>query len=149
MKEYKIVLGRHLYSTVVGNKDYAVVVSTVLYAEPGAQQGVHGYLDDSGVGDMFIIAESLDQACNLLNAWVTKTFGRKNQIPKKATKDDVQTYWNVDKSRMHKFFVPFAITEEEACELQMQLGYHPAGYGFYRFETAENATTWLCGNSSD
>ena len=45
------------------------------------------------------------------------------------------------------------ITEEQALKEQQKLGYHPAGYGFYRFkcELQENkfVATWECQASCD
>jgi hypothetical protein len=67
----------------------------------------------------------------------------------KFTKDDVQISWNHGGGRMHLFSVSGSISKEEACELQMQLGYHPAGYGFYAFDPTITLTTWKCSDSCD
>jgi hypothetical protein len=40
------------------------------------------------------------------------------------------------------------ITESEAMVVQTFVGYHPSGYGFYRFKPG-NVTTWECSVSSD
>jgi len=53
------------------------------------------------------------------------------------------------KSRMFEFTYPGPLTEQEACEIQMQLGYHPAGYGFYGFKSTPLLTQWSCGDSCD
>jgi hypothetical protein len=37
------------------------------------------------------------------------------------------------------------LTEKEAASAQEKCGYHPSGYGFYRF----NGSTWFCGASCD
>jgi hypothetical protein len=52
-------------------------------------------------------------------------------------------------SRMHKFSIPFGIKKNDAIELQKQMGYHPAGYGFYSFDATMTETTWLCADSCD
>lgn len=52
-------------------------------------------------------------------------------------------------SSMHKFTVDQSITEDQACEIQMKMGYHPAGYGFYAFESNVKETSWKCGDSCD
>ena len=49
----------------------------------------------------------------------------------------------------HCFSTVFQITQEEAAELQMQLGYHPAGYGLYGFKVTEDGTEWKCATSCD
>ena len=51
--------------------------------------------------------------------------------------------------RSFKFEVAAKITEDQACELQGNLCYHPAGYGFYGFESTPTKTTWFCSDSSD
>ena len=67
----------------------------------------------------------------------------------KFTKTDVKMSYKHGGGRMHLFSVPGPISKEEACELQMQLGYHPAGYGFYAFDSTITMTTWKCGDSCD
>lgn len=52
-------------------------------------------------------------------------------------------------SSMYRFSVPMVITEKEAMEVQMSLGYHPAGYGFYGFKATETESTWMCSHSCD
>lgn len=46
------------------------------------------------------------------------------------------------------------VTADYAREYQYQHGYHPAGYGFYRFECRETPwgqyiATWLCSMSCE
>lgn len=67
----------------------------------------------------------------------------------KTTKDDVSVDLRVDGGFMHKFSVPWGISKEQAIDLQLKLGYHPAGYGFYSFKTSCKETTWKCGSSCD
>lgn len=51
---------------------------------------------------------------------------------------------------MINFYVPWSITEEQAIELQGELTYPAAGYGFYVFTNdPQNGTHWACSNSSD
>ena len=52
-------------------------------------------------------------------------------------------------SRMFEFTFPQEITEHEAMELQINAGYHPAGYGFYAFKATSTESTWKCGDSCD
>lgn len=70
-------------------------------------------------------------------------------IDNKATIKDVTIIHNYGGGRMHFFTVPFAISKEKALELQAQLGYHPAGYGFYGFDPTISQTVWKCGDSCD
>jgi len=65
---------------------------------------------------------------------------------KNADLDKVTT---VRKGSMIEFYIPKMITEQEACELQADLSYHPAGYGFYAFKSCATETTWKCGASCD
>jgi hypothetical protein len=51
--------------------------------------------------------------------------------------------------RMFIFSTPGRINEDQATEIQMQLGYHPCGYGFYSFNPSDDKTTWKCGDSCD
>jgi hypothetical protein len=46
------------------------------------------------------------------------------------------------------FYLPFEITKDEAFEIQAELSYHPAGYGFYDFNVNEE-TSWRCSRSCD
>ena len=41
------------------------------------------------------------------------------------------------------------LTEDEAAELQMEYGKHPAGYGFYGHKVEGDVTTWNCSRSCD
>lgn len=41
------------------------------------------------------------------------------------------------------------ITKEEAGLIQIELGYHPAGYSFTNYKTTATHTTWECWNSCD
>lgn len=46
------------------------------------------------------------------------------------------------------------ITENDAVDAMLSLGYHPAGYGLYRFnarrkENGEYVATWQCQRSCD
>jgi hypothetical protein len=50
---------------------------------------------------------------------------------------------------MIKFSTPEALTEEQAREAQMNLSYHPSGYGFYSYQSTALGTTWQCGASCD
>ena len=63
-----------------------------------------------------------------------------------TTKDQVslerEGTWNM-------FAVPHIISKDHAIKLQMELGYHPGGYGFYSFKVENNKTTWQCANSCD
>jgi len=47
------------------------------------------------------------------------------------------------------FYLPFKITKNEASEIQAELSYHPAGYGFYDFNASDEGTTWQCSRSCD
>ena len=49
----------------------------------------------------------------------------------------------------HLFTIPYQITESEAAKLQEQLGYHPAGYGFYDFESTPYCSNWQCYNNCE
>ena len=69
-------------------------------------------------------------------------------LDNKTTVENVTLFKN-HSGRMHKFCVPWQITEKQALELQAELSYHPAGYGFYSFEATPVGTTWACGNSCD
>jgi len=51
--------------------------------------------------------------------------------------------------RDHTFSIDKEITESEAIEMQIQAGYHPAGYGFYKFKSENGISTWMCGSSCD
>lgn len=39
--------------------------------------------------------------------------------------------------------------EQAAVEAQIKMGYHPAGYGFYRFQVKDGVASWSCGTSCD
>ena len=43
------------------------------------------------------------------------------------------------------------LSETEATKMQMDNGYHPAGYGFYgySYDPQHDITTWNCGSSCD
>lgn len=47
------------------------------------------------------------------------------------------------------FTVPYKITEEQAETLQLESGYHPNGYGFYKFRLKDNHSSWECRTSCD
>jgi hypothetical protein len=49
----------------------------------------------------------------------------------------------------HLFTIPYQITESEAAKLQEDLGYHPAGYGMYKFSATEYNTSWECYNNCE
>jgi hypothetical protein len=66
-----------------------------------------------------------------------------------TTIKDVVLETRVKGMRMHRFTVPWMISEDQARELQADLSYHPAGYGFYRFESSPKETVWYCGDSCD
>lgn len=66
-----------------------------------------------------------------------------------ASVNDVSINKRYNGSRMHRFSVPFGITEKNALHLQGELGYHPAGYGFYSFDATISGTTWSCADSCD
>lgn len=61
----------------------------------------------------------------------------------------VSVLWNHNNGSMNKFSVPKSITEKEAVDLQMELGYHPSGYGFYSFDPTLSETTWKCADNCD
>ncbi len=67
----------------------------------------------------------------------------------KTITDDVTISKRHNNGRMHKFSVPYGITRARAIELQTELGYHPAGYGFYNFDATMSMTTWCCADSCD
>jgi hypothetical protein len=55
-----------------------------------------------------------------------------------------------ERSQFHiTFTVPRPINEFDAYGLQMDLGYHPNGYGFYFPNDGKSHTTWRCSNSCD
>lgn len=70
-------------------------------------------------------------------------------LDNKTTKEEVTLSKFHNNGRMHQFHVSHQISEEHAIELQKQLSYHPAGYGFYSFEATPQGTTWACGDSCD
>lgn len=49
----------------------------------------------------------------------------------------------------HIFSINKKISKETAMRLQRELGYHPAGYGFYRFTSSNGKSTWRCSASCD
>lgn len=49
----------------------------------------------------------------------------------------------------HQFSVNAEISRDKAVELQMALGYHPAGYSFSNHEVKDGKTTWRCFDSCD
>jgi hypothetical protein len=68
---------------------------------------------------------------------------------KEVTVDDVTLNKYDKNSESHLFSVPFKITQEDAERLQIELGYHPAGYGFYQFIAGPNGSSWSCSTSCD
>lgn len=73
---------------------------------------------------------------------------------------NVKLIQNID-NRNHKFTIPEKITQEQAVELQKELGYHPAGYGFHGYNVIETTierkgnkeityrTEWYCYDNCD
>jgi len=53
------------------------------------------------------------------------------------------------KGRLIYFSVPHQISSSQALDLQADLGYIAAGYGFYGFKDSVKETTWFCGDSCD
>lgn len=53
-----------------------------------------------------------------------------------------------DKSKT-TYLVDHKITKEEAEIIQLELGYHPYGYGLYDFKQSNGSTTWYRWNSCD
>lgn len=51
--------------------------------------------------------------------------------------------------RDFKFSIPYKVTKEQALKLQEEVGYHPAGYGFYKFSASDDKSTWVCMTSCD
>ena len=47
------------------------------------------------------------------------------------------------------FYTDKPITNNEASLVQLELNYHPAGYGFYGFKSDHLGSTWHCFNSCD
>lgn len=47
------------------------------------------------------------------------------------------------------FETPYKINVNQATEVQIQLGYHPNGYGFYKFRSSDFGTRWECSQSCD
>ena len=41
------------------------------------------------------------------------------------------------------------LTEDQACKVQQEYGYHPCGYGFYSLCVEDDVTTWNCSNCCD
>lgn len=41
------------------------------------------------------------------------------------------------------------LSEDEAAKVQMDIDYHPAGYGFYSYAVKDGKTTWQCSTSCD
>lgn len=74
-KEYKVVKCTHNYSNIdrEGKLAYAIVATTHLVAEPDIKPTV--CLDKEN--DMFVIAKSFDIAYQMLNEYISVTFGRK------------------------------------------------------------------------
>ena len=57
--------------------------------------------------------------------------------------------WKSDGRTMTKYTVNKVITDEEASDIQLELGYHPCGYGKYGFKTTSTTSSWSRGNSCD
>lgn len=66
-----------------------------------------------------------------------------------ATIKDVTVIFRHGGGHMHFFVVPYLIDEDTALMLQMEMGYHPSGYGFYAFDPTISQTTWKCRDSCD
>ena len=62
---------------------------------------------------------------------------------------DVSFIPNYNGNNFHFFLVQGAISEEKAIELQIKLGYHPSGYGFFGFDPTISQTVWKCYNNCD
>lgn len=65
-----------------------------------------------------------------------------------ATAKDVKVIQHYNRSK-HKFEIDAEISKETAMNLQTELGYHPAGYGFTNFVATPNKTIWFCWNNCD
>ncbi len=50
---------------------------------------------------------------------------------------------------MFKFSVPWQITSKQAMDLQDDLSYACAGYGFYGFVSGIKESYWYCSDSCD
>lgn len=55
----------------------------------------------------------------------------------------------VKDGRMFRFSIPYQISSTLALEIQAEMGYIAAGYGFYGFENGIEETTWSCGDCCD
>ena len=51
--------------------------------------------------------------------------------------------------RNWRFTTPDKLSEEEAKEAQIALGYHPYGYNFNNYEQTDERTTWTCWDNCD
>jgi hypothetical protein len=47
------------------------------------------------------------------------------------------------------FHYPAKLTEKEAVELQINAGFHPAGYGMDGFRAIDTLSSWSCYASCD
>jgi hypothetical protein len=65
-----------------------------------------------------------------------------------ATAKDVTMISHCGRYR-HKFEIDTEISREIAMGFQIELGYHPAGYGFMDFESTPTKTTWFCWDNCD
>ena len=54
------------------------------------------------------------------------------------------SYHRGNNCHFHLFTVNQKISEDDAIRLQIDLGYHPAGYGMYNFSATEHSTSWEC-----
>lgn len=76
----------------------------------------------------------------------------KPEIIGKIDLDNSTTIANIKRTRegrMFKFEVGWQISEEQAINLQEQMGYVACSYGFYGFWSTPKSTHWYCGDSSD
>lgn len=77
-----------------------------------------------------------------------KVIGKIN-LDNTTTLDEVTIQKNFKGERMHRFSVPKCIRIDHALTLQQELGYHPAGYGFYSFNSSPTETSWKCADCCD
>jgi hypothetical protein len=73
-----------------------------------------------------------------------KSIGQEPAYPGKVIK------YRVDKT-FYGFIYYGKLDEEQACNVQMEQCYHPAGYGFYSYDydPQYDITTWKCSTSCD
>jgi len=73
----------------------------------------------------------------------------KIDLDNQTTKEDIIIAREYYRGGNIRFTAPCWISRELAMQLQMELSYHPAGYGFYGYKATPTGTTWYCWNCCD